>query len=70
MDDENTFRIGDYVFFPGIRKLLLEGAEEIRGFVLREGKAGEIAARTGALTGEERQILADGCLINYYAKLR
>ncbi|MDR0602522.1 MAG: hydratase [Treponema sp.] len=67
VDDENTFRIGDCVFFPGIRKLLLEGAEELKGFVLREGKAAEITARTGSLTGAERQILADGCLINYYA---
>ncbi|MDR1419437.1 MAG: hydratase [Treponema sp.] len=70
VDDENAFHPGDYVFFPGIRESLLGGEKTVKGFVHGEGKPLEIAAHLGELTPDERNILADGCLINYYAKDR
>ncbi|MDR2942664.1 MAG: hydratase [Treponema sp.] len=65
--DENIFSNGDYIFFPGIKSAIQEKRETIGGYVLGE-KTGEISSALGALTDEERQILIDGCLINYYAR--
>jgi aconitate hydratase len=65
--DEKTFSNGDYIFFPDIRKAVREKTENIKGYVLGE-KTAEITAALGELTEAERQILIDGCLINYYGK--
>jgi aconitate hydratase len=63
--DESAFKSGDYVFFPGIRQAVLAKREVITGYVVSD-KVTEIAVTLGDLTDAERQILADGCLINYY----
>jgi aconitate hydratase len=65
--DEKAFSNGDFIFFPGIRPAIQEKREKISGFVLGE-KTIEISAALGELTDAERQILVDGCLINFYAK--
>ena len=65
--DEKKLANGDYIFFANIKKAVLEKAEKITGFVLGE-KIMEIPVTLGELTDTERQILVDGCLINYYAK--
>jgi len=65
--DESAFSNGDYIFFPGIKSAVQEKKERITGYVLGE-KTGEISATLGELTDAERQILVDGCLINYYAR--
>ena len=65
--DPEVFAKGDYVFIPGIRSAILSGKTEFDAYVVRPG--GEIVrmtVSTGALTPDERQIIADGCLINYY----
>jgi aconitate hydratase len=64
---ETDLRPGDYLFLPGIKKAVKEKTDPLRAF-----KAGpeirEIALSLGELTATERQILIDGCLINYYSK--
>ena len=65
--DENAFANGDYIFFPGIKKAALEKTENIKGYVLGES-AREITVTLGELTDTEREILIDGCLINFYAR--
>ncbi|MDR2079137.1 MAG: hydratase [Treponema sp.] len=64
--DENLLHPGDYVFFPDIKKAVAEGAPSITGFVLGDAPA-EIRLSLGELSGSERRILMDGCLINHYA---
>ena len=69
IDKETPFDYepGDYVFVPGIRKAILEGAEEIDAQVItRSGNAKAIHLYFQNLTPAEREILADGCLMNYY----
>jgi aconitate hydratase len=66
VSDEKALRPGDYVFFPDIKKAVTEKTAAIRGFVIG-GEAAEITVSLGELTGTERQILIDGCLINYYS---
>ena len=61
------FELGDYIFVPGIRRAVLENAAEITAYAVRpDGTVTPFAVTTGALTEPERQIIADGCLINYY----
>ena len=67
ISDEKDFKNGDFIFFPSIRKAVQEKAEEITGYVMGEVII-EIKTALGELTDAERQILVDGCLINYYAK--
>ena len=65
--DEKAFEPGDYLFFPNIKKAVKEKMESIRAFVIG-GSISETSASLGELTDTERQILIDGCLINYYAR--
>ena len=59
------FANGDYLLLPDIRKALEEKADVIHAFCVgTELKPFDL--RIGALTDDERQIILDGCLINYY----
>ena len=65
--DGQELGLGDWVFLPGVRAALLAGAEAFPAYAVHEdGSVTELHLSTGPLTEEERQILADGCLINYY----
>ena len=67
VEDPSVFALGDYVFVPGARKALLDAAPEMTAYaVAAEGKVTPFTVRLGDMTSDERQILADGCLINYY----
>ncbi len=69
-DTPFEYEAGDYVFVPGIRKAILGGLEEADACVItRSGAVKPIHLYFQNLTGEERQILADGCLMNYYKNL-
>jgi len=65
--DESAFNLNSYIFFPGIKAAIQEKKEIITGYVLGDTIV-EIKAALGGLTDAERQILIDGCLINYYAQ--
>ena len=66
-DTPFDYEVGDYVFVPGIRQAILGGAEEIDAQVItRSGKCVPIHLYFQNLTQAEREILADGCLMNYY----
>ena len=58
---------GDFVFVPGIRKAILDGKETIDAKVIASDGVHDIKLNFSNLTKDERQILADGCLMNYYA---
>ena len=65
--DPDALPLDGYVFLPGVRAALLNKEDTIPGYaVLPSGEVKAITLRLGALTDAERQILADGCLINYY----
>ena len=58
---------GDFVFIPGIREAILGGKEEIDAKVITANGVKDIHLFFQNLTADERQILAEGCLMNYYA---
>ena len=64
------YTAGDFVFIPGIREAILGGKEEIDAKVITANGVKDIHLFCQNLTADERQILADGCLMNYYAAQR
>ena len=64
-DTELSFKNGDYIFFPQIRKAIEEKQSVIKAYVVgNEWK--ELNLTLGELTDNEREIILKGCLINYY----
>ena len=60
---------GDYVFVPDVRKLVGQESEDFPAMVLRaDGSKTPLVLHVRGLTDDEREILLDGCLMNYYAK--
>ncbi|MBR0342616.1 MAG: hydratase [Oscillospiraceae bacterium] len=58
---------GDWLYVPDINEKLLSGDEEFSGLLLKDGGKTEIRLYCSDLSPEERKILTEGCLINYYA---
>lgn len=65
-----AFQPGDKVFIPGIREAILAGKEEIDAQVITANGVQPIHLFFQNLTATERQILVDGCLMNYYKNLK
>ena len=66
-DTPFDYNPGDYVSVPGIRKAILGGEEQIDAKVItRDGRCVPVVLHFAPLNETERQILADGCLMNYY----
>ena len=65
-----NYQPGDKVFIPGIREAILAGKEEIDAQVITANGVQPIHLFFQNLTANERQILADGCLMNYYKNLK
>ena len=64
------YKAGDMVFIPGIREAILAGKEEIDAQVITAEDVTPIHLFFTNLTADERDILAQGCLMNYYAAQR
>ncbi len=61
------YNVGDFVYIEGIREAILSGKEEIDAKVITKDGVKDIHLFFQNLTNDEREILADGCLMNYYA---
>ena len=59
------FGLGDYVLIPNVREALKGDLQSIQAYVLGD-TVKEFELYMAPLTTDERQILADGCLINFY----
>ena len=59
------FGLGDYVLIPNVREALEGDLQSIKAYVLGD-TVKEFELYMAPLTTDERQILADGCLINFY----
>ncbi|MCR5106741.1 MAG: hydratase [Lachnospiraceae bacterium] len=60
------FKKLEYIFIPDIRKAVENKNSEIKAYVADEGMK-EFTLKLGDLTDDERKIILDGCLINFYA---
>ena len=59
------FENGDWILLPDIRAAVLEKREKIFAFVVKGNALEAMWLTLGDLTDHEREIIADGCLINY-----
>ena len=59
------FGLGDYVLIPNVREALKGDLQNIKAYALGD-TVKEFELYMAPLTTDERQILADGCLINFY----
>ena len=64
MDKEPEFEVGDYIYIPGIKKILNGDLTDIRAYVIKD-EVQEIRLHIADMTPEEREIVKAGCLINY-----
>ena len=64
--EELPFTNGDFIFVPQIRKAIAEKYTDIPAYVVKGGEMIPFTLQMGELTDDERQIILDGCLINYY----
>jgi aconitate hydratase len=64
-EGELPFTNKDYLFIPEIRAAVQNKATEIPAYVVKDGQMKAFTLRLGEMTDEERQIILDGCLINY-----
>jgi len=68
IDKETEFNYsdGDYVYVPGIKSAIENAVEKVTGYVITKEKTTPIELTVSGLTEDERQIILDGCLMNYY----
>ncbi|MFT4301552.1 MAG: hydratase [Desulfovibrio sp.] len=70
-DLAETLQVGDWLAVPNVRKAVKDAEPTILAYVVREsGKAEQIGLTLKDLTDDERQIILDGCLINFYNSTR
>ncbi len=66
-DTAFDYEDGDYVFIPNIRNSIINGDEEFNATVIRaNGEKTSIKLYVKGLTADEKDIILDGCLMNYY----
>ena len=65
--DADRLQVGDWICVPDLRAGILAGKESLKALVLSDGQIRPLTVHIPALTSEERRILTDGCLMNYYA---
>ena len=60
------FKNGDYLFIPNVFDDIRNKNTEIEAYVIKDGGLVPFTLTMGELTDDEREIIEDGCLINYY----
>ena len=61
-----SFKNGDYIYVPEIKKAVKEKWDVINGYVVNKTNLTQVQLTLGNLTDVEREIILKGCLINYY----
>ncbi|MBP5462185.1 MAG: hydratase, partial [Lachnospiraceae bacterium] len=66
---EFPYEEGDFIFIPDVRAKIAAGETDFPAKVLsKDGSVKDILLQIIGLTDEEKTIILDGCLINYYAE--
>ncbi|MCR5486438.1 MAG: hydratase [Lachnospiraceae bacterium] len=65
---ELPFQNLDYLFIPGIAEAVSEKKPSLKAYSIKGKELVEFELALGELTDDERQIILDGCLINYNKK--
>ncbi len=65
MEGEPEFSVGDFIYVPEIRKALDGDMKDIPAYLLGEGGAKRLHLSIADMTGDEKEIVKAGCLINF-----
>ncbi len=60
----DDIEVGSWIYVPDIRRAIGDHPQEIKAYVVGDGIK-EISLTVGEMTDEEKNIVMDGCLINY-----
>ena len=66
-DEQFSYEPGDWIYIPGVRTAILSGQEVIPSKVITKNGIYDIILECRGLSNDERTILTEGCLMNYYA---
>ena len=61
------YAVGDWVYIPDIKKSIAEGKEEFSAKVVTKDGVEDLTLVCRGLTDNDKLILQEGCLMNYYA---
>ena len=64
---EFDYEPGDWIYVPGLREGLAAGNEVFAAKAVTKGGVKDLTLLCRGLTATEREILLEGCLMNYYA---
>ena len=64
---EFDYAVGDWVYIPNIKQSILEGKEEFAAKIVTKDGVKDITLLCKGLTDNDKLILQEGCLMNYYA---
>ena len=64
--EEMPFGVHDFLYIPEILSQLMAGKSDITAYAVSDGKVKPVHLSLDTLTDKERQIIAEGCLINFY----
>ncbi len=66
-ETEPDFEVGDYILVLGVKDAITSKTDVFNAFVIKEnGEKKPLTLTVSNMTDDERQIILDGCLINYY----
>ncbi len=64
---EPDFEVGDYILVKGIRNAVANKSASVTAYAIKpDGSCRDMTLYIPTMTDDERQIILDGCLINYY----
>lgn len=66
VNDSDEFESGDIIVIKNIRDIIKDGVLGFDAQLVRNNEVRDIRLRMDAVTETEKQIILDGCLINYY----
>lgn len=63
---EEKYSDGEIIIVQGVKEAIEKGETTFAAKAVADGKVRDITLRIDPLTADERDIIADGCLMNYY----
>ena len=66
-ETEPDFEVGDYILVLGVKDAIINKTDVFNAYVIKEnGEKKPLTLTVSNMTDDERQIILDGCIINYY----
>lgn len=66
-ETEPDFEVGDYILVLGVKDAIISKTDVFNAYIIKEnGDKKPLTLTVSNMTDDERQIILDGCLINYY----